>query len=118
MFFPEGSDPSLLQATSGPSGNNMAEQRQTERQKTTDGALIFFGQEPGVFSCTLRDINDFGIGLRLNDPAVIEGIFNITLDNFKNVQSCRMIWSRGRYIGATFLRAARKIAILPEFVRV
>ena len=80
----------------------MAERRQVERQKTTDGALIFFGQEPGVFSCTLRDINDSGIGLRLNDPDIIEGTFKITLDNFKSVQSCRMMWSRGRYIGATF----------------
>jgi len=81
----------------------MAERRQVERQKTTNGALIFFGQEPGVFSCALRDINDFGIGLRLNDPDVIEGTFKITLDNFKSVQSCRMMWSRGRYIGATYL---------------
>lgn len=64
----------------------MAERRHTERQKTTNGAPIFFGQEPGVFSCTLRDINDFGIGLRLNDPDVIEETFKITLDNFKSVQ--------------------------------
>jgi hypothetical protein len=55
-----------------------------------------------AFTCTLRDINDFGIGLRLHDPDVIKGTFKITLDNFKNVQSCRMMWSRGRYIGAAF----------------
>ena len=81
----------------------MTERRQIDRQKTKDGALIFFGQERGVFSCALRDINDVGIGLRLNDPDAISGTFKITLDNFKSVQSCRMIWSRGRYIGATFL---------------
>jgi hypothetical protein len=81
----------------------MAERRQVDRQKTTNGALIFFGQEPGVHSCSLRDVNEFGIGLRLNDPEVIEGTFKITLDNFKSVQSCRMVWLRGRYIGATYL---------------
>lgn len=80
----------------------MAERRLTERQKITDGALIFFGGEPGVFSCALRDINDVGVGLRLNDSDVIEGTFKITLDNFKSVQSCRLIWSRGRYVGAAF----------------
>jgi hypothetical protein len=63
---------------------------------------MFFGQKSGVFSCAVRDLNDIGIGLRLNDPDVIAGTFKITLDNFKSVQSCRMIWSRGRYIGATF----------------
>ena len=81
----------------------MVERRQIERQKTTNGALIFLGQKPGVFSCTLRDINDAGIGIRLNDPDVISGTFKITLDNFKSVQLCRMIWSRGRYIGASIL---------------
>jgi hypothetical protein len=81
----------------------MTERRQIDRQKTQDGALIFFGQERGVFSCALRDINDVGIGLRLNNPDAISGTFKITLDNFKSVQSCRLIWSRGRYIGATFL---------------
>ena len=83
----------------------MAERRQVDRLKTTDGALIFFGQRPGVFSCALRDINDLGIGLRLNDPDVIAPTFKITLDNFKSVRWCRMIWSRGRYIGATFSEA-------------
>ena len=84
----------------------MAERRQTDRLKTSDGALIFFGQERGVFSCALRDINDVGIGLRLNDPDVIAGTFKITMDNFTSGQSCRMIWSRGRYIGAAFLDVA------------
>jgi hypothetical protein len=26
------------------------------------------------------------------------------LDNFRNVQTCRVIWSRGRYVGAAFHR--------------
>ena len=85
----------------------MAERRQVDRQKTTNGALIFFGQEPGVFSCTLRDVNEIGIGLRLNDSEAIDGSFKITLDNFKSVQPCRVIWSRGRYIGATFSADAK-----------
>jgi hypothetical protein len=81
----------------------MADRRHVDRVKTTSGALIFFGQTSGVFSCALRDINDVGIGLRLNDPAVIAPTFKITLDNFKSIQTCQMIWSRGRYIGAALL---------------
>jgi hypothetical protein len=26
----------------------------------------------------------------------------MTLDNFRNVQTCAVVWSRGRYIGAIF----------------
>ena len=80
----------------------MAERRQVDRSKTTRGALIFSELQRGVFSCGVRDISDTGVGLRLNDNDVINQIFKITFDNFSNVQSCRVVWSRGRYIGATF----------------
>ena len=82
----------------------MAERRQVDRLKTTSGALLFSDRQCGVFSCALRDISDTGVGLRLNDRDVIDPTFKITLDNFKNVQKCQVIWSRGRYIGATFQR--------------
>jgi hypothetical protein len=80
----------------------MAERRQVERLKNTSGALLFSDQQRGVFSCALRDISDGGVGLQLNDRDVVPSTFKITLDNFRNVQTCQVIWSRGRYIGATF----------------
>jgi hypothetical protein len=81
----------------------MAERRQVERLKTTSGALLFSDRQRGVLSCALRDISDTGIGIRLNDRDVVDPTFKITLDNFKNVQKCQVIWSRGRYIGARLL---------------
>jgi hypothetical protein len=80
----------------------MAERRQVDRLKTTSGALLFSSQERGVFSCALRDISDTGVGLRLNDRDVVAPTFKITLDNFQNVQTCQLVWSRGRYVGALF----------------
>ena len=80
----------------------MAERRQVDRFKNTSGALLFSNQQRGVFSCALRDISDSGVGLQLNDQDVITQVFKMTLDNFRNVQTCQVIWSRGRYIGATF----------------
>ena len=81
----------------------MAERRRIEREKTTSGALIFSSRQRGIFSCTLRDISDTGVGLRINDGDFIDTAFKVTLDNFKNVRSCQLVWSRGRYIGASFL---------------
>ena len=78
----------------------MAERRQVDRLKTTQGALIFYDQQRGVRSCALRDVSDSGVGLRLNDQDVIAPVFKMTLDNFRNVQTCAVVWSRGRYIGA------------------
>jgi hypothetical protein len=82
----------------------MAERRQVERLKNTSGALLFASRQRSVFSCALRDISDSGVGLQLNERDVAPPAFKITLDNFRNVQTCQVIWSRGRYIGATFQR--------------
>lgn len=80
----------------------MAERRWIERQKTASGALIFSSRQRGIFSCTVRDISDTGLGLRINDGDFIDPSFKVTLDNFKTVRSCQIIWSRGRYVGASF----------------
>jgi len=80
----------------------MAERRLVDRLETTSGALIFSDQQRGIFSCALRDISDTGVGLRLNDGDTVAPIFKMTLDNFSNIRTCQVIWSRGRYIGATF----------------
>jgi hypothetical protein len=80
----------------------MTERRLVDRLETTRGALIFSGQQAGIFSCALRDISDTGVGLRLHDGDAITPIFKMTLDNFRNIRTCQVIWSRGRYIGATF----------------
>jgi hypothetical protein len=45
-----------------------------------------------------------GDRLQLNERDVVPPTFKITLDSFRNVQTCHVIWSPGRYIGATFQR--------------
>lgn len=80
----------------------MAERRRVDRSKTTNGALIFADKQRGVRSCAVRDFSAAGVGLRLNDRDVIAPVFKMTLDNFGNVRTCLVIWSRGSYIGATF----------------
>ncbi len=79
----------------------MAERRQVDRLKCTSGALIFSDRQRGVHSCALRDISDTGVGLRLNHHDAIAPVFKMTLDNFRNVWTCQVVWSRGRYVGAT-----------------
>jgi hypothetical protein len=83
----------------------MAERRQVDRIKTANGALIFADKQRGVRSCAVRDVSAAGVGLRLNEQDVITPVFKMTLDDFRNVQTCQVVWSRGRYIGATFSAA-------------
>jgi hypothetical protein len=92
----------------------MAERRQVDRSKSTWGALMFFNRRPGVFTCTLRDITDLGIGLRLHNPDTIAPKFNLTLDNFNSVHLCQLIWARGRYVGAIFRQPPERKSIPKE----
>jgi hypothetical protein len=79
----------------------MAERRHVDRPKTTNGTLIFSDKQRGVCSCALRDISDAGVGLRLNHQDIVAPVFKMTLDNFRNVWTCQVVWSRGHYVGAT-----------------
>jgi hypothetical protein len=89
----------------------MVERRQADRSKTTRGALMFFSRRPGVFTCTLRDITEFGIGLSLHDPDIIAPTLHLTLDNFNSVQLFQVIWARGRYVGAILRQAIERESI-------
>lgn len=80
----------------------MAERRQVDRIKMANGAVVFSDKQRGVRSCAVRDVSAAGVGLQLNDQDVVTPVFKMTLDNFRNVQICQVVWSRGRYIGATF----------------
>jgi hypothetical protein len=95
----------------------MVERRQADRSKTTQGALMFFSRSPGVFTCTLRDITEFGIGLSRHDPDITAPTFNLTLDNFNSVQLCQVIWARGRYVGAILRRTLERESIPHRYTR-
>jgi hypothetical protein len=69
---------------------------------------MFFNRRPGVFTCTLCDITDLGIGFRLHDPDIIAPTFNLTLDNFNSVLLCQLVWARDRYAGAIFRQGSRE----------
>src|ERR1700752_1573711 len=80
----------------------MAERRRIDRLKTTRGGLLFTDARRGVLACALRDVSDAGVGLRFNDGDVVDPVFKMTADNFRSVRTCQVVWSRGRYVGATF----------------
>ena len=81
----------------------MVERRSIARTSISKGALLFFDEQRGVFTCHVRDIATGGAGIRLHDLNVLPLNFELTFDNFHNVRKCQVIWRQGDLVGVTFL---------------
>jgi hypothetical protein len=82
--------------------DSLFDRRSTGRTKIAKGALLFFGQQVGVLSCTVTDITNTGAGLRTRDMALIPLTFEMTFDNFRTIRECRLIWRAGDFLGVAF----------------
>jgi hypothetical protein len=72
------------------------------RTKIEKGALIVFGEEPGVHPYTVRDVTNAGAGIRSQNYQLMPIEFALSFDNFRTIRECRLIWRDGDFLGATF----------------
>jgi hypothetical protein len=80
----------------------MTDRRSIGGTKIAKGAMLFFGENSGVYACTVHDVTNSGAGIRLQGPKVIPLEFALSFDNFKSVRVCRMVWREGEIFGAAF----------------
>ena len=80
----------------------MAERRSIPRTTISKGALLFFDERQGVFTCRVRDITMGGAGIQLHDLNVLPLSFELTFDNFHNIHRCQVIWRQGDFLGVKF----------------
>jgi hypothetical protein len=80
----------------------MTDRRSTGRTKITKGALLFFGENGGVYACTVHDVTNSGAGIQLQGLKLIPLEFALSFDNFRSVRMCRLVWRKGDIFGATF----------------
>jgi hypothetical protein len=83
------------------------ERRAVERKRVYREALLSIPRLRNVLSCGVRDMSDGGIGLRLDVP-LLPTEFNFSLDGFRTVHRCRLIWRDGAFAGAEFQPKLRK----------
>jgi hypothetical protein len=81
---------------------NMFERRLVGRTKILKGALLFFSEKAGVYSCTVRDVANGGAGIRAQDLKVVPLDFALSFDNFRTARMCHLIWRREDFIGVAF----------------
>jgi hypothetical protein len=82
--------------------HNLFERRSIGRTKITKGALLFFDQKVGAFSCGVRNITNVGAGIRVQSLSVLPLTFELSFDNFHTARTCHLIWRQSDFIGVTF----------------
>jgi hypothetical protein len=78
------------------------ERRAVERKRIYQDALLSIPRLRNIQACSLRDLSDRGIGLRLNNLPLLPTEFNLSLDGFRTTLACRLIWRDGAFAGVEF----------------
>jgi hypothetical protein len=78
------------------------ERRAAERRLIDRDALLSIPRLRGVYACSVRDLSDKGVGLRLNDLPLLPTQFDISLDGFRTTLACQLIWRDGDLAGNAF----------------
>jgi hypothetical protein len=78
------------------------ERRETVRSPCYRGALIRFPGILSIVSCAVREASDRGASIRLHRPALLPLEFDLSDDNFKTINRCRLVWREGFFIGVEF----------------
>lgn len=80
------------------------ERRVSDRTPHNRGALLHIGGLNQLFSLTVRDASDRGVGLRLHSSLPLLPVeFTVSEDGFRTVRRCRLVWRDGYFLGAALV---------------
>jgi hypothetical protein len=77
------------------------DRRSIGRTRINRSALMLFSGQSGVVSCTVRDVTNGGAGIRLDAINLLPVDFDLSFDNFRTIQKCRLVWRDCDFIGVT-----------------
>ena len=80
-----------------------SETRNAPRRRVLKAGVITFAYSAAI-DCTVRNLSDTGASLEVASPLGIPAMFVLVIksDSFK--RSCRIVWTKDRRIGVTFIR--------------
>jgi hypothetical protein len=79
-----------------------AERRAVSRTTINRAALMYFAGPELVHPCCVRNISDYGAGLRLEGLNIIPSEFGISFDDLCTMRLCRLVWRDGDFVGVVF----------------
>jgi hypothetical protein len=84
----------------------MIERRKTARSDVATRACIFFGARRTVLECTALNLSSKGGKIALDRLYALPRRFLLSFDDFGTARNCRLIWSKGNFVGVQFRQAA------------
>jgi hypothetical protein len=80
----------------------MIERRKVIRSDVATVASVFFGAKGTVMRCTALNLSSGGGKIALDRLYALPRCFLLSFDNFSSAQNCRLIWSKGNFVGVQF----------------
>ncbi len=80
----------------------MHERRSVERSWIYQGALLSIPQLKIIRSCQLRDLSEKGAGIRIEKIPILPIEFCLSIDGFRSLQLCQLIWRQSDFVGVLF----------------
>ena len=78
------------------------ERRSRGRTTINRSASLFFNGHERAFACCVRDVTNWGAGIRLEQLSVLPVDFYLSFDKFRTARTCRLIWREGDFTGVAF----------------
>ena len=83
----------------------MKERRRQLRADFSSEASFFFGPSRRVFDGVALNISGAGAKLALDRFYALPRSLLLSFDQFNTAQNCRVVWSRGNFLGVEFAPA-------------
>jgi PilZ domain-containing protein len=91
-------------------GTTMKERRRHLRSDISSEAFFFFGSSGNVLHGAALNISGAGASLALDRFYALPRNLLLSFDHFNTGQSCRVVWSRGNFLGVEFEPAKLPVA--------
>jgi len=87
-------------------GARMNERRKTVRSNISEAASLFFSPARNFFQCAALDLSGKGAKIALDRLYALPNCFLLSFDHFATARNCRVVWSKGNFVGVQFREAA------------
>jgi hypothetical protein len=84
-----------------PLAEEIFERRSKGRTVINRAALLFFSGNDFIHTCNVRDVTNDGAGILLDGLSVLPCEFGLSLDGFRTIRKCRLVWREEDRVGAT-----------------
>lgn len=84
----------------------MVERRKLAREEVASRASLFCGARRTVLGCTALNLSSRGGKIALDRLHALPQRFLLSFDEFGTARNCKLIWSKGNFVGVQFHEAA------------